>query len=166
MVQNSRLDINISEEDLAEIINAVTTLTEKLAPHLISLTPEERMSLPKMGNTTRSFVNKSLEYTSQYPEFLPSFIDQASFAKDMQVTDILSQLLRSLQPMLSNLSDSHMLSGSEAYQKALIYYRSVQLAAKNSIANAGTIYGDLARRFQRRGKAGSPAANQTEAEPA
>lgn len=41
-----------------------------------------------------------------------------------------------------------MLAGSEAYQAALIYYRSVKMAAEGGVANAGTVYKDLAQRFE------------------
>ena len=40
-----------------------------------------------------------------------------------------------------------LLSGSDAYAAALLFYNSVKGAKKSNIAKAGSIYDDLAERF-------------------
>lgn len=149
MAQINRLDITFSETDMADINAALATLNEKLAPHLISLSSEDRMVLPKLGDKTRAFVDKAREYAQQYPELVPKFVDMTDFDTDLAATDSLSGILRRIQPLTRNLEDSHLLSGSEAYQAALIYYRSVKMAAESGIPNASAIYTDLAQRFER-----------------
>lgn len=161
MAQKNRLDITISDTDMADIDAAIATLNEKLAPYLISLSTEDRMSLPKLGDRTRAFVDKAREYAQQYPELVPNFVNLDDFDTDLTANAVLSRILRGIQPLTSNLEDSHLLSGSEAYQAALIYYRSVKMAAESDIPNASAIYRDLAKRFE---KSPSNSAAPTETE--
>lgn len=162
MAQKNRLELNIPEADLAEINAALETLNTKLAPHLIALSPEDRMLLPKMGDKTKAFVDKSREYASKYSEFLPPFLSMDSFDRDLQAIDFLTSTLQSIAPLSRNLDDSLLLSGSEAYQASLIYYRSVKVASENDVPNAKSIYGDLAKRFEIRAQSKSQTATEAE----
>ncbi|WP_075187544.1 hypothetical protein [Teredinibacter haidensis] len=157
MVQKNRLDVKISEADLADINAAIATLNDKLAPHLISLSSEERMALPKMGDRTKAFVEKARVYAGQYPNFLPNFVSLDAFDNDLATIGVLGNVLRGIQPLTSNLEDSHLLAGSEAYQAALIYYRSIKMASESGIPNASAIYKDLSRRFDNRSRSKTPA---------
>lgn len=160
MAQKNRLDINIPEADLAEINSAIKTLNEKLSPHLISLSTEDRMSLPKLGDKTRAFVDKTREYADQYPELLPNFLSLDDFDTDLAGTELLSKILRGIQPLTRNLEDSQLLCGSEAYQAALIYYKSVKMAAGSDIPNASAIYEDLVQRFDNRPRSQTEASSE------
>jgi hypothetical protein len=60
MTQPNLVSLNISEADLAEFKASINTLSTKLLPHLITLSPEERQELPKMGDKTVSFVSANL----------------------------------------------------------------------------------------------------------
>ena len=77
----NQISIIISEEALANINKAIATINENL-PDLINLTVDDRHQLPKMGDKTIAFVNKSFEYASQNPTIVPSFLDLTEFAKD------------------------------------------------------------------------------------
>ena len=45
------------------------------------------------------------------------------------------------------LSDTQMLTGSDAYSAALMFYNTVKTARKSNVAKAGTIYEDLSKRY-------------------
>ena len=74
--------------------------------------------------------------------------------------DLLSRLQRQLAPLADNLSDSLALSGSEAYQAALIFYRNVKMAARAGVPNAKTIEADLSNRFPAAAPGQAPAPNR------
>ena len=52
-----------------------------------------------------------------------------------------------LNPITEALNDSMTLSGSEAYQGALVFCSNVKNAAKVKTPKAGSIYEDLSSRF-------------------
>ena len=147
MAQSDAIAVSIPEVDLAEIRASFVTLRTKLLPHLTTLSPQERQELPKMGDKTVAFVQKALEYGMQNPPLVPSFLDLEAMAKDAKAVQTLRELAQTLNPITEALNDSMTLSGSEAYQGALIFYGSIKGAAKAKAPNATTIYNDLAARF-------------------
>ncbi|WP_066630467.1 hypothetical protein [Labilibacter marinus] len=143
-------EISIPKEILDEALNKLKEVNDSLAPYLSTLTNDERRSLPKMGDKTLSFVTKSYEFSNQHPELRPSFTTQEDFTIDvadatglLPVTDILSKLI-------SQVEDTAMLSGSEAYNHSLLFYNNAKMAAKNSVPGAKEIYNELKNRFPSR----------------
>jgi len=147
MAQQDLIAVNIPEADLADIKAAIATLAKKLMPHLQTLTAQERQELPKMGDKTVAFVQKTLEYGQQNKDLVPSFLDLTALATDVKAVQGLRELAQGLNPITDALNDSMTLSGSEAYQGALVFYSNVKNAAKVKAPNAGTIYNDLSARF-------------------
>jgi len=147
MAQQNLIAVNIPETDLAEIKVAMATLKEKLLPHLQMLTPQERLELPKMGERNVSFVQKALEYGLQNNDLVPAFLDIKALAIDVKAVQTLRDIVHELSPIHDALHDSMTLSGSEAYQGALVFYSNVKNAAKVKTPKAGSIYDDLASRF-------------------
>lgn len=147
MAQPNQFELAISAEDQAAIDAAIETLLTLLAPHLKSLTSDERKELPKMGDKSVAFVDKAREYAGQNPQLVPPFLDMAMFDADLQGASLLSRYTRALTPLLSSLEDSRMLAGSEAYQAALMIYHTAKMGASAGIPNAKAVYEDLANRF-------------------
>jgi len=147
MPQQNLVSINIPEKDLADIKSAINVLRDKLLPHLKSLPADEKKELPKMGDKTVSFVQKSLDYSVQNKEFIPAFLDTAEFKKDLDNFYKIRELYQPVLQIEEALNDTMFLLGSDAYQAALVYYNSVKGAAKSNIQNADTIYNDLSGRF-------------------
>ncbi|HMU65529.1 MAG TPA: hypothetical protein PKE57_00210 [Cellvibrionaceae bacterium] len=147
MAQPDLISLNIPAADLQDIQAAITTLTTKLGPHLITLSSADRKEIPKMGDKTQAFVGKAREYASQNRDLVPGYLDLAAFEIDWKAVEVLTSLQRQLAPLADNLSDSLALSGSEAYQAALIFYRNVKMAARAGVPNAKTVEADLSSRF-------------------
>ena len=146
----NQISITISEEAVANINKAIATINENL-PDLINLTVDDRHQLPKMGDKTIAFVNKSFEYASQNPNIVPSFLDLTEFAKDTAVVTSLKRILMPLEQLNEKLSDTNLLAGSEAYMAALVFYNAVKGAAKAGQPGMKNIYDDLQSRFPGRG---------------
>lgn len=126
---------------------AIAKIAEILTPNTIALSPEDRRSLAKMSDKTILFVEKSLDYVQTSPEFSPPYLDVEEMKIDMKAVNDLKSFYNPLSRILSNLDDTIMLSGSEAYTAALSYYQSVKQAAKIDIPGAKVIYEDLGKRF-------------------
>lgn len=142
----NRISITISAEAITNIQAAIATIEQNL-PTLINLTKEERHQLPKMGDKTIAFVSKNLEYAKQNAQIVPSFLDLAEFEKDVNAVTSINKVLISLQQLVEKLDDTILLSGSEAYSAALVFYNAVKSAAKAGVPGMKTIYDDLQTRF-------------------
>ena len=138
---------SISDADKATVLAAITTLKSTLAPYLIALSNDDRQTLPKMGDNNLPFVQKALDYAESNAQFVPAYVDVPELQVDVEAVSALLDFLRPLQQVYSNLNDTIMLSGSEAYVAALAYYNSVKLATKMKVPGAEAIYNDLSQRF-------------------
>lgn len=119
-----------------------------LLPFLINLTPEERQSLPKMGDSKQPFVTKALQYGQSFPQIAPPFTSLPELGKDRGLALTLLQLLQLFRPFLQSVEDTQMAVGSEAYVASLSIYNSAGQAAKYNVAGAGAIYDDLKTYFE------------------
>jgi hypothetical protein len=156
----NRISLNLSDEDRLAIEAAIQVLRDKLQPHLIALVPEDRSSLPKMGDKTVAFVRKAAHY-ARADAARPAYLDVEEMERDLGAVDILSTLHRPLAQIVANLDDSVMAAGAEAYSAALAYYHSIKGAARARVPGAQAIADDLSQRFANRmsnGKTPVPAA--------
>jgi hypothetical protein len=137
-------------------IDEVKTL---LAPYLLALTPTERHELPKMGEKTIAFVEKAYDFARQNPNLIPPYLDVDAFGVDFGDAHSLWTLLNTVQQLEEGIGDTEMTAGSEAYQAALVFYKSVKMAASQDIPGAKAVYEELKTRFPQRGgrhEAGGP----------
>lgn len=158
-MQENRISIKITTAEVAAVQAAIATIQTTFAPYLIALTPGERKSLPKMSDGTLPFVQKALDYAKASSQFVPTYIDVPELQVDVAATESLLAMERPLEQLTQQLSDTVMLSGSEAYVAALAYYNSVKQAAKMKVPGAEQIYNDLRQRFEGQGKTKTPAPN-------
>ena len=148
MSQENRMSLNIPEADKLAIKGAINLLNEKLLPHLIALTPDERHTMPKAADKTIAFLGKTQDYFESNPDLVPSFINKVEYNTDVDGTNELFEYFTPINQLASMLSDSMMLAGSEAYVTALAFYKSVKSAAAMNIPGAKTVYEELSKRFR------------------
>jgi hypothetical protein len=122
-------------------------LTVLLTPYIVALTPAERHELPKMGEKTISFVEKAYDFAQQNPNLVPPYLDMAAFGVDFGDAHGLWTLVNSIRRLEENAGDTEMTAGSEAYQAALVFYKSVKMAAAQDIPGAKAVYEELRTRF-------------------
>jgi hypothetical protein len=146
-MNNNLISVQIADADLEKLQDAIKTIQGILNSHLISLSPTERQEMPKMSDKTITFVQKTLDYAKANLEFVPSYLNLPELEIDLKAVNILKQLINPLLKITTALDDTAMVSGSEAYQAALIYYASVKDANKRNVLGAKTIYEDLSTRF-------------------
>lgn len=143
----NQVSIRIAAADLAEINTSIQTLQTKLLPYLVTLSPDDRRQLPKMGDKTVSFVQKAQEYCTQNPDLVPQFLDVAEFDVDITAYEQIRSIYQPLLQVTDSLWDTMLLTGSEAYSASLSFYNFIRNATKSKVQKAETIYNDLSARF-------------------
>lgn len=128
-----------------DLVNQIETL---LQPYLLALTPDERRIIPKMADKTVAFVNKSLEFAGNNPQFAPTYLDVKLLSDNVEAVTDFTQIENPLANLSMQLSDTVMIAGSEAYVAALMFYNSVKEAFKRNVPGAKAIYNDLKTRFE------------------
>jgi hypothetical protein len=137
----------IPPEVLKEAQENIDRVNAILKPYLIILTPEERHDFPKMGRKSLEFGEKTLDYSRQYPQINPPYLDRPGFEEDMADAVGLRVLQTSAQQLADNIDDTSLIAGSEAYQAALLFYSAVKDAADHNVPGAKEVYNDLKTRF-------------------
>lgn len=114
-----------------------------------------------MSDKSVAFVVKNLEYTKTNPEFVPPFLSVTDMEADVNAIEQLRPLFKEIQQITDNLDDTLMLSGSEAFNAALLYYNNVKQAIKGNVPGAKTIYEDLSKRYTGRTTTSSTPSSET-----
>ncbi|UCH98440.1 MAG: hypothetical protein JSV88_16785 [Candidatus Aminicenantes bacterium] len=138
---------NEEKEALKQDINA---LREKVSKFSINLSVNERHSMQKMGNKSIAFVEQSLKYAKEHPEFVPPYLNLEEFEKDLDLANQLRDLLKIAEPVLEKLSDTFLAAGADAFAAARAFYDSIKAAAKNNAPGADAIVAELKKRYDRR----------------
>ncbi|GET24474.1 hypothetical protein [Prolixibacter sp. NT017] len=155
---NNLISLNLTPEEDEAIKQAISTLNATLLPKLITLTKEERIELPKMGDKTLAFTTKANEYTAQNDTLVPPYFSVEEFTTDLNATTRLRGYEQQLAPLMQALDDSIMAAGSEAYQAALLFYSIIKTAAENNVPGAKVIADELSQRFSWRTRSTDEAA--------
>lgn len=143
----------ISDADQAAIMAAITTIREKL-PFLVSLTPAERRAMAKMGDKTRAFVEKSIEFATHHPDYLPRLFDLEEMRRDVELFSALYPVLMSLIQLQELVQDTYTLVGQEAYAAARIIYKSAK--ANGQGAGLDASIAEMGRRFSQKSSKSQP----------
>lgn len=153
MTSNNRIDASLTAEDKAAVLAAIATIKQKL-PFLIDLSPEDRRSLPKMGDKSRAFVSKAVEIASQNPDFLPRSFEIDEMRHDMELYEALQPIAFALTQLQELVDDTQIAAGSEAYVAALTVYNYARASGQGQALDG--LADELGRRFARKTPAATP----------
>jgi hypothetical protein len=123
---------------------AINTIREKL-PFLVSLTASDRRAMAKMGDKTRAFVEKSMEFAIHHPDYLPRLFDLEEMRRDVELSTTLYPVLMSLIHLHELVQDTYTVVGQEAYAAARVVYKSAKVNGQG--AGLDTAIADMGRRF-------------------
>ena len=164
MSQQNRISATVSQEQKVAIQSGIDGIKTALSDILIhSLTPKERKTIVKMGDKTVAFVQKSLDYADSNLTLAPAYLDIAEAQKDLKLSLDLQSIFNQLSALTTALEDAMIISGSEAYNGALIFYNSVQGAVRSNVPGSQSILDELKQRFPGRGNGGDTAAAESKA---
>jgi hypothetical protein len=145
----NRVSATLSDADRQAVLAAVNTIREKL-PFLVDLSPDERRTLPRMGDKSRGFVTQALEVATLNPDILPRSFDVDEMRKDVELLSALSPIMASLSQLSELVEDTHMEVGSEAYASALLVYQYARAGGKGSALDGAL--DALSQRFARKSR--------------
>ena len=157
-MSTNRISVSIPDDVIAQVTTALNRIKTLLQPYLQRLTVEERHDLLKLSDKSLSFVSKVNDYCTSSGKFCPSYMNVDEFKRDFETASTLKPVLDLCEQVCSNIDDTVMLAGSEAFNGALLYYNGVQVAAKTGQMNAKPIFEDLPQRFMKRKAAPQPVA--------
>lgn len=129
MYQN--LSVTLAQADVDAVFAAIKTLEEKL-PFLITLEPEERRTLIKLGSRSADFVKDALEAVIAVPTVVPASFNVEEFKKDASLFELLSSVKFKLDMLCEKVDHTYMASGNEAMTSALETYAYVRTASKRT----------------------------------
>lgn len=142
----NNVSIVINDEAMKNIQAGLDMIHSNL-PNLITLTPEQRRTLPKMGDKTQAFVSKSIDYARQNPDVLPKYLDINEYTKDVEAYNRLFQIAAPTQKLVEEVDDTMLLVGSEAYTASLAFYSALKTAIAAGEVGLKGVYDDLSARF-------------------
>lgn len=142
----NRVSASITDQDITDILAAVTTIRSKL-PFLVSLSAQDRRELPKLGPKSAGFHEKVYAYMGTNPELIPGFVAMAEVTKDDALRARMMQFVPELTTLCEEVDDTLMVIASELWMADLAYYQNVREAAKRGLPGADTIYANLRERF-------------------
>ena len=148
----NRLSLDITDAQKLDVGKASTDLNNATKPFNIVVDKEEVKSLSKLGDIRIPCVEKITQYSVTNPEFLPPYADVPEFQKDFKTFTDIREMLRPLRQVLDNLENTAAVSGSEAWEFAREYYKTVQFNAKMGVPGAQAIYDDLRPLFEAKPK--------------
>lgn len=138
---------SIPDEVIEQVNLKADEIKTLLAPYVVPLTAERRKGMLKLGDKSIGFVEKSVELAQLNPMIWPSYASMNGFILDLQDVIRLRGTLYKLQQLANSVDDTMMISGSEAYNTALVFYTSVKTAVKQNIQGAKAVYDELKKRF-------------------
>jgi hypothetical protein len=145
---------DIAAAKLQKVQAALDVIKTELGPLLISLTPEERKNMLRMGDKTVAFVQKTTDYASTNPSFVPPFVKLDELKQDAAGLAALAPILRQLEQLSLDTDSTLMVAGSEAYTNALTIYQNIKFQAQNHQQGAQAAYEELRVRFPGSSNAG------------
>lgn len=126
MKYSNLISTSIPEEDLKEIRDAIQFIDKKM-PELVTLTREEKASLPKMKSNTIDFVHECLKMAKENPEIVPKNVNIPEIVKDVELVEAAHKILEPLRGLMKRIEDSILLAESEAYLPSLAIYNAARL---------------------------------------
>ncbi|HEY9166153.1 MAG TPA: hypothetical protein VIS48_08345 [Candidatus Kryptonia bacterium] len=117
-------------------------------PALVTLSPQEKQALVKVGNAYEPFLDLANGVTTAHPEIMSGVFNLQEFNKDYQLQKDLSPILSDLLELTEAVSDTFFAARSDAMSESLDVYASVQMN-KNKIAGMDTIAAKMAAFFKK-----------------
>ena len=147
-MSTNRISLNISESQKTAVETAANALKTATEPFKIVIEKEELKSLQTIADGRLPFVEKAVDYAVLNPEFLPPHADVPEFQQDLKTFKDIREMVRPLRQILDNLENTMYVTGSEAFDAARDYYKTVKFHAQMGTPGAQTIYDDLRHLFE------------------
>ncbi|MGZ0077593.1 hypothetical protein [Methylomonas sp. TEB] len=143
------LSLTFTDAALAEIDAALNTLETHFAG-FVSLSPDQRRNILKMGDKTEAFCRQTMLLAAQNAQAIPPNLNMPEAQADMTSLDQLRPRLHRLRDLQARGDDTDMALGSDIYSFCLDAYASLKIAGKGAALE--TLRQAMAVRFNRGAK--------------
>lgn len=147
MTQN-RIHLTLTSQYLEEQVDKALDTLDAFTQGMISLSPDERKSMTKMGDKSEAFCRLAIDVFKQNEKILPKTFDMESYLLDLASLDMLRARLVRLNRISQMLSDTEMALGSDLMVNSLEGYSYLKIAGKS--LGLDDLRGQLGARFSRR----------------
>ena len=124
------VSLNLTAQDLADLDDALETMRRVFAP-LVSLQPQQRRDLMKMGDKSEVFCRQTLTVLTANPQIVPPNLGLAEAQADLAALDQLRPRLIVLRQLLEKADDTEMALGSDIIGVALEGYGLLKVSGKD-----------------------------------
>lgn len=124
------VQITMTDEQVSAANAGLDQLEAALAA-LISLEPDVRRRLNKMGQKSEVFCRQTLSVMKQNPQIVPPSLDLAGAEADLASLDRLRPILDRLQRLAERGRDTEMALGSDAMEVATEGYNLLKVSGRN-----------------------------------
>lgn len=118
MPDDNRISAVLTPADKQAIADAIAVIRTKL-PFLRNLTPEERVTLPKMSDKSVAFDEKCAGYMASLPSLVPGFVNVAEVNKDRALRKEVADVVREIVALGASGEDTLMIMPSEIWMADL-----------------------------------------------
>jgi hypothetical protein len=123
--------VNLQIDDtILDPLDAAITQMEISLAGLISLTPEQRRTLMKMGEKSEAFCRAALNVAQQHSGIMARDFDIDAFQRDQQTLDLLRPRILRIAHLHQRVMDTEMALGSDQMVAALEVYGALKVAGK------------------------------------
>jgi hypothetical protein len=150
----NQFNADIPAQTIQQVQQHLDAIKAALAPYLLSLTPDERRTMLRMGDKTVAFVTKTTEQATNNPSFVPEFVSLPDLKQDAAGIAALAPLRQQFEQLALDTDSTVMVAGSEAYGAALTVYGNIKFLAKNKQPGAQAAFDELRVRFPGSSNAG------------
>jgi hypothetical protein len=123
------VDLQLDPVNLEQLENAILQLENSLVG-LISLTPEQRRGLTKMGEKSEAFCRAALNVAQQHAGIMARDFDITGFQRDQLALDVLRPRVLRIAHIYQRMTDTEMALGSDLMASALEVYGVLKVAGK------------------------------------
>ena len=143
---DNRIDTAFTDAQQVAASKALDDLAAAL-PFLHDLSPEDRKTLYKLGDKSRTLVDQALIVAQQHTDALPRSFDVEQYERDVALYRALEPLYMRLMNLFERVEDTRMLVGAEAMEAArAVYYHTKGHPGAAELSEAAKALG---RRYDR-----------------
>ncbi len=142
------IEHEMTTEQFDRMVQSIKSLDAELG-FAVNFTKEERKKYCKMGDKTFLFVDKTMAYSNDRPEFVPPYCDVSEFKMEFDLACKLRTLRQIILPVVQKINDSYFAIGVNAFSSARMYYNYIKALSLAGAPGSTPITEDLGKRYAR-----------------
>lgn len=119
MLQNL-VSLNLTAADMTALNGALDTIRTTLGDRAVSLTPQQRQELTKMGDKSRIFCEQAVAGIRSHAGSMPADLDVAGLTLDLEDFDKLSAFYTDYQAVGEKIDDTLKASSSDVMTGSIV----------------------------------------------